>query len=408
MALAPFADAVRRRARRRPSSTRRRRERGTRSASPHRAVPVAVGSRGLEAVLVTFPGFAQNANGAIHPRGAHNQMTYVVDGLPISDQLTGAFANALDVGVVQTVELITGNIPAEFGSKVSGVAVVTSRSGLGTGRPLAGSRRRCRPAGSTRRRARCRPAGERGRVGYFGSVTAMRTDRFLDQVSLDNLHNARRLRARVRAPRRRRRPRGDTLRVHVDGRPLGASNWPTCARSKRRAGPAPGARRRVGLGLVPAHARCGLHARSHRRLPHARRPSCTPSAGDTPVTAARHATLSHAHARRSRSRARSGRTCCAPASTCSGSPSREWFTMAITALVQRAGCAGLQRRAPAARPDARRHAVRLRRRAAGTRSAPSCSPPCASGPATLNVGLRHDVYRFLVNGRQLQPRVGVA
>ena len=124
-------------------------------------MPVAVTSRGLEAVLVAFPGFAQNANGAIHPRGAHNQMTFVVDGLPISDQLTGAFANALDVGVVQTAELITGNIPAEFGSKVSGVAVLNSRSGLGTGRAVhrrrVGRRRRFRHRpglGADRRRER--------------------------------------------------------------------------------------------------------------------------------------------------------------------------------------------------------------------------------------------------------------
>ena len=51
-------------------------------------LPVAVSSRGLESVLVAFPGFSQNANGAIHPRGAHNQMTFMVDGLAISDQLT--------------------------------------------------------------------------------------------------------------------------------------------------------------------------------------------------------------------------------------------------------------------------------------------------------------------------------
>lgn len=31
-------------------------------------LPLQAGNRGLEAVLVTFPGFAQNANGAIHPR----------------------------------------------------------------------------------------------------------------------------------------------------------------------------------------------------------------------------------------------------------------------------------------------------------------------------------------------------
>ncbi len=102
-------------------------------------IPVAVSSRGIEAVLVAFPGFAQNANGAIHPRGAHNQMTFLIDGLAISDQLTGAFANSLDVSVVQTAELLTGNIPAEFGSKVSGVAVLNSRSGRGTGRPVSGA-----------------------------------------------------------------------------------------------------------------------------------------------------------------------------------------------------------------------------------------------------------------------------
>src|SRR5919106_5215961 len=101
-------------------------------------MPTATGTRGLESVLVSFPGFAQNANGAIHPRGAHNQMTYVVDGLPISDQLTGAFANALDTAMVQTVELMTGNIPAEFGAKIAGVAVVTTRSGLGLQRTFTG------------------------------------------------------------------------------------------------------------------------------------------------------------------------------------------------------------------------------------------------------------------------------
>jgi len=75
------------------------------------------GSRGLESVLISLPGFAKNANGAIHPRGAHNQMTFVIDGMPISDQLTGGFANAMDPSVAQTVELFTGNISAEYGAR---------------------------------------------------------------------------------------------------------------------------------------------------------------------------------------------------------------------------------------------------------------------------------------------------
>ncbi|MDO8632924.1 MAG: carboxypeptidase-like regulatory domain-containing protein, partial [Phycisphaerales bacterium] len=152
-------------------------------------MPAPVGSRGIESILVSFPGFAQNANGAIHPRGAHNQMTFVVDGLPISDQLTGAFANALDAGIVQAAELMTGNVPAEFGSKVSGVAVITSRSGFGIARRLAGDVI-LSAAGFNTWNGAAQMGGDRGRLGYFGSVTAMRTDRFLDQVSRDNLHNA--------------------------------------------------------------------------------------------------------------------------------------------------------------------------------------------------------------------------
>ena len=127
-------------------------------------MPVAVSSRGLESVVVAFPGFAQNANGAIHPRGAHNQMTFVVDDLPISDQLTGAFANALDVAVVQTAEMLTSNIPAEFGGKVSGVAVLNSRSGVGTGRPLTGSLSGVVGSFNTGQGS-AQAGGERGKIG---------------------------------------------------------------------------------------------------------------------------------------------------------------------------------------------------------------------------------------------------
>lgn len=178
-------------------------------------LPVAGASRGLEAVLVGFPGFALNANGAIHPRGAHNQMTYVIDGLPISDQLTGAFANALDVGVIQTAELMTGNIPAEFGGKVSGVAVLGSRSGVGTGRAFTGSLSLA-GGGFGTAQGSLQWGGERGRVGYFGSLTSMTTERFLDQVSRDNLHNAGNVVRGFGRADLRLTPQ-DTLRLHAMG-----------------------------------------------------------------------------------------------------------------------------------------------------------------------------------------------
>jgi hypothetical protein len=151
-------------------------------------MPMATGTRGIESVLLSFPGFAANANGAIHPRGAHNQMTFVVDGMPISDQLTGAFANALDASMVESVDLHTGNIPAEFGNKVSAVAVVTTRSGLGSNRKFSGSTQKAAAQFDTLQTI-SQFAGATGKVGYFASFTGLKSNRFLDQVGILNLHN---------------------------------------------------------------------------------------------------------------------------------------------------------------------------------------------------------------------------
>jgi outer membrane cobalamin receptor len=147
-----------------------------------------VANRGLESVLVSLPGFAQNANGAIHPRGAHNQMTFVIDGMPITDQLTGAFANSVDPNIVQTVELFTGNVPAEYGSKLSAVANVTTKSGLGSGRKFAGSVM-LNGAGYDTLSQVTNVAGEAGKLGYTATVNTMKSNRYLDAVSLNNLHN---------------------------------------------------------------------------------------------------------------------------------------------------------------------------------------------------------------------------
>lgn len=151
-------------------------------------MPVPMGSRGLESVLLSFPGFAADANGAIHPRGAHNQMTYVIDGMPISDQLTGAFGNGVDSSIVQSIELFTGDIPAEFGSKISGVANITTRSGLNSGRRFFGSTE-WTAARFDQLANVTQFGGQAGRFGYFASLAAQKSNRFLDQVSLDNLHN---------------------------------------------------------------------------------------------------------------------------------------------------------------------------------------------------------------------------
>lgn len=368
-------------------------------------MPAAVSSRGLESVLVAFPGFAQNANGAIHPRGAHNQMTFVVDGLPISDQLTGAFANSLDAGVVQTVELLTGNVPAEFGSKVSGVAVLNSRSGLGTGRPFTGSLTGS-VGGFGTRQAGVQLGGERGRVGYFGSVNTLDTDRFLDQVSLDNLHNAGHFvrgfgRVDIRLTSR------DSLRLHAMG---GRSAFELAnLRSQHLAGQD----QRQHLADVSTWASYLRTIDAQSTLEGTvgyRTTSATlrASPGDTPVTAAQDRRLATFTATTRYTRTLGAHLVRAGVDV-QRFPVDELFTMALTSpSFNVPGGPGYN--AALLPHDLTRGGTPFVFRDAqtGTQASAFVQSTLRVKQATVAAGLRYDEYRFLVDGRQWQPRLGVA
>ena len=368
-------------------------------------LPVAVTSRGLEAVLVGFPGFSQNANGAIHPRGAHNQMTFVVDGLPISDQLTGAFANALDVGVVQTAELITGHVPAEFGGKVSGVAILGSRSGFGTGRSSTGSVAfGAGGFGTTQGSAQW--GGERGDAGYFTSITALDTDRFLDAVSLDNLHNHGRM-ARGYARLDLRASARDMLRVHAMG---GLSRFELANRRSQEAAGQDQRQRLADVSIWTSHQRTLGTSGAIESTAGVRTTTAVllPSAGDTPVTARQDRRLSTVTAQVrltrqvARWQVRSG-------ADVQVFPVRESFSMAITdSRFNAPDSRGVNE---ALRPhDLTRGGTPFVFDAArtGTSASMFAQAVGALGPFSLNAGLRVDDYRFLVRGWQVQPRLGLS
>ena len=368
-------------------------------------LPAAVGSRGLEAVLVSFPGFAQNANGAIHPRGAHNQMTFVVDGLAISDQLTGAFANALDAGIVQSAELITSNVPAEFGSKVSGVAIVTSRSGLGIRRPIAGDAT-LSAAGFDTWHGAVQFGGGGDRSGYFASATGMRTDRFLDQVSLDNLHNQGAFgRAFARfdlMPTDR-----DMLRLHAMG---GRSQFELAnLRSQQMAGQDQQQTLAdiAGWGsyLRTLSAASTIESTAGYRTTTA---ALDPSAGDTPVTASQDRRLTSFTAS-TRYTLSLGPHMLRAGVDAQRTPVREHFTMGITdGRFNEPDSASFNPALVA--HDLTRGGIPFVFDKARTGQAYSTfvQTTLRWHATTATLGMRHDVYRFLVNGQQLQPRLGVA
>ncbi|MEP6706791.1 MAG: TonB-dependent receptor [Pyrinomonadaceae bacterium] len=146
----------------------------------------AAPSRAIESIVASTPGFVTDDNGRMHPRGSESQVQYVVDGVPITDNLSAIFSTSLDARTMRTVEVLTGGIPAEFGDKLAGVINVNTRSGL-EGPTQAGV---SLSGGSF-------SAGEIGvdfsthtkKFGFLTNLSTSTSQRYLDPPTIDNFHN---------------------------------------------------------------------------------------------------------------------------------------------------------------------------------------------------------------------------
>lgn len=146
----------------------------------------ALPGRALPDLVNTQPGWLLEANGILHPRGSEYQTQYVVDGLPLTDNRSPAFAPELDADDVHAMKVLTSGYPAEYGRKLGGVIeVVTAgavprgfRAGVGA---FVGS---FATAGGT---ARVGYTGERFAVASTASLS--HTDRYLDPPVEENFTN---------------------------------------------------------------------------------------------------------------------------------------------------------------------------------------------------------------------------
>lgn len=368
-------------------------------------MPLPASNRGIESVLLSFPGFAKNANGAIHPRGAHNQMTYVVDGMPISDQLTGAFASSLDSNIVQNVELFTGDVPAEFGAKVSGVANITTRTGLGTGRRATGSIQ-TNVAGFDTLSNVAQFAGEGARTGYFASFFTFKSHRYLDQVSIDNLHNggnSERGFARIDYQMSAQ----DTLQFHLMG---GRSSFELSnLRSQQWAGQDQRQLLRDAAGWAGWLRTLGPAATID--VTAAYRTSIAqlfPSAGDRPVTAAQARHLSTFTLAGNYNRMAGPHRIRAGVSY-QRFPVSENFSFGITDPLFNDPAQDIFR--PTLQPHDLSRGGKLFEfsgKAGGSFSTAFLQDSIKWDRFVFSIGWRYDAYRFLAKGAQLQPRLGMA
>ena len=81
------------------------------------------------------PGVAADSRWIDAWPGDHNEVSFSVDGQPITDQQSKVFSNQVPASAVQSLEVIEGAPPAEYGDKTSLVIVATTRSGQGMTTP---------------------------------------------------------------------------------------------------------------------------------------------------------------------------------------------------------------------------------------------------------------------------------
>src|ERR1700690_1227317 len=86
-------------------------------------------------VTLSSPGIAADSNGLFHGLGDHAENSFSVDGQPITDQQSKVFSNQIPLDSIESMEVISGAPPAEFGDKTSVVINVTTRSGQGMTTP---------------------------------------------------------------------------------------------------------------------------------------------------------------------------------------------------------------------------------------------------------------------------------
>jgi hypothetical protein len=138
-------------------------------------------------VTLASPGVAADSNGLFHGFGDHASNSFSVDDQPITDQQSKVFSNQLPVDAVQSMEVIEGAPPAEYGDKTSLVIVVTTRSGLGIATPHGSITSSYGSFGSANAGFDLSYGGQKW--GNFIAANGLNTGRFLDPPEFVTLHD---------------------------------------------------------------------------------------------------------------------------------------------------------------------------------------------------------------------------
>jgi Carboxypeptidase regulatory-like domain/TonB-dependent Receptor Plug Domain len=151
-------------------------------------VPMESQSSSLSSlVTATTPGVSADSNGLFHGLGDHASNSFSVDGQSITDQQSKVFSNQIPSNSIQSIQVISGAPPAEYGDKTSLVIVATTRSGQGVTRPTGSLTSSYGTFGSASAGVDMAYGGKNW--GNFIEVDGLNSGRFLDPPEFAVFHD---------------------------------------------------------------------------------------------------------------------------------------------------------------------------------------------------------------------------
>ena len=127
--------------------------------------------RSLVQVLLQAPGVTLDSYGAIHVRNEHGNLQYRLNGVIVPESISG-FGATFDPHIADSVDLLTGTLPAQYGYRTSGVINLKTQSGsFSDGGDISiygGSRGSIEPSGGVH--------GSSGGLNYFVSGSYLEND----------------------------------------------------------------------------------------------------------------------------------------------------------------------------------------------------------------------------------------
>jgi outer membrane receptor protein involved in Fe transport len=144
--------------------------------------------RSLKGVLLQVPGVSQDSDGDgdVHIRNEHGNVQYRLNGVIVPQGFSG-FGAAVDPRIANSVEIITGALPAQFGYRTSGIISLKTRTDSfdfdGDVGLYAGGNGTIQPSATIRNSA--------GPLNYFFSASYLRNDQGISNPtpSKDAIHD---------------------------------------------------------------------------------------------------------------------------------------------------------------------------------------------------------------------------